>query len=121
MFHPCKITVVKRMLNSDLIETFAADPDRLPICDKVKEGQVFRLHHPFELPEGICAFAWADLRPFILTIAAGGRFDMMKKPVSTLAICADPFRPVIFNIETVGMESGASCREIVPGMGRDNK
>lgn len=101
MFQQCKITVVKRVVNTDLVNEFATDPRIFPICNKVKDNQEFLVSNPFEIPEGICASAWADIRPYIIAVASGGRFPMMKNPDSTLAICSDPFRPVIFNIEKV--------------------
>ncbi len=99
MFHKCKITVIKRSINIDLITNYVTDPSIFPICDKVKEGQEFIVSNPFDLPNGLCASAWADIRPSVIAIASGSEFKMMKKPHSSLATCTDPFRPVIFNIE----------------------
>lgn len=101
MFHPCKITVVKKGLNNELINRFLENPERMRICDKVEENQEFLVSNPFEMPENLCASAWADIRPFILTIAAGGEFDFMSNKKSTLATCTDPFRPIIFKIERI--------------------
>ena len=101
MFNKCKITVVQRSVNTDLINEYVTDPKFFPICNKVKEGQEFYVSIPFDMPEGICASAWADIRPYVIAIASGGSFQMMKNPYSTLATCNDPFRPVIFNIERV--------------------
>ena len=101
MFHKCKITVVKRMVNEDLVNEFATEPKTFPICDRVKDGQEFFVTNPYEMPEGICPWAWADIRSFILTIASGGTYSEMKNTASTVATCTDPFRPVIFKIEKV--------------------
>ena len=101
MFHKCKITVVKRSVNTDLINEYVIDPKIFPICNKVEEKQEFFVTSPFDMPEGICASAWADIRPFVIAIASGGEFSMMKNPYSALATCNDPFRPVIFCIERV--------------------
>lgn len=49
----------------------------------------------------MCASAWADIRPYIITMATGGKFDFMKDTDVTVAICSDPFRPVIFEIKRV--------------------
>ena len=35
MFHKCKITVVKRSVNTDLINEYVIDPKIFPICNKV--------------------------------------------------------------------------------------
>jgi len=101
MFQKCKITVIKRMVNTDLVNEYVTDPGIFPICNKVMDQQEFFVSNPYEMPEGMCASAWADIRPYIITIASGGSFSMMKNPDSVLAICSDPFRPVIFNIEKV--------------------
>ncbi len=101
MFKKCKITVVKRSVNTDLVNEYVTEPNIFPICNKVEDGQEFLVSSPFDLPEGICASAWADIRPYVIAIASGGSFSMMKKPHSILATCTDPFRTVIFNIERV--------------------
>lgn len=101
MFHQCKITVVKRTVNTDLIAEYVTDPAIFPICDKLEDNQEFLVFNPWDMPEGMCTSAWADIRSFVLAIATGGSFKMMKNPHSSLAICTDPFRPVIFNIERV--------------------
>jgi len=43
--------------------------------------------------------AWADIRPYILAIASGGKFKFMKDENTMLASCSDLFRPVWFKIE----------------------
>lgn len=107
MFHRCKITVVKRMLNPELIQDYLSNPNHIGLCHKVADNQVFIANNPFEMPEGICESAWADIRPYIMTIAAGGSFEFMKEKHSALASCSDLFRPVIFKIERMD-EKGCS-------------
>lgn len=99
MFHKSKVTVVKRLLNRELTEAYLEKPERMLICDKMAEGREFVIANPFEMPEGMCASAWADIRPYIIAIASGGSFAFMKNKNSILACCTDLFRPVIFNIE----------------------
>ena len=101
MFQKCKITVVKRMVNDDLVNEYATEPKKFPICDIVKDGQEFVVTNPFVMPEGLCPWAWADIRMFILTMASGGSFPGMKNADTAVATCTDPFRPVIFKIEKV--------------------
>lgn len=100
MFQKCKIKI-KRMVNTDLVNEYGIDPKIFPMCSKVIDKQEFIVSNPFEMPNGICAWAWADIRPFIIAIASGGSFSMMKNPNSTLAICSDPFRPIVFYIEKI--------------------
>jgi uncharacterized repeat protein (TIGR04076 family) len=83
------------------VEKFVNQPERFSICDRIEDGQEFFISNAFEMPEGICPYAWADIRPMILAISTGGLFKMMKDENSTLASCTDPFRPVIFKIERI--------------------
>ncbi len=99
MFYPCKITVIKKEFNKELINTYLGNPQRMKICNRMEENQEFFVSNPFDMPENICASAWADIRPYIITIATGGEFNFIKNKKSTLAMCTDPFRPVIFKIE----------------------
>ena len=98
MFSKCKITVIKRMFDKELVENHLEVPGNFSVCNLVEDGQEFVVNSPFEMPEGLCAWAWADIRPFILTMAAGGSFKFMKDKNSALAMCTDPLRPVIFKI-----------------------
>ncbi len=101
MFHKCKITVIKKEFNKELVSSHLKNPDNFLVCDIVKDNQEFIISNPFEMPEGICAWAWADIRPFILSIASGSTFDFMKDKNATLATCTDLFRPVTFKIERI--------------------
>ncbi len=99
MFHTCKITVVQKGINKTIINTYLNNPERVSLCDRVDEKQEFIVTNPYEMPDTMCASAWADIRPYILTIASGGSFEMMKEKHTALATCTDLFRPVIFKIE----------------------
>lgn len=101
MFHKCKITVVRRTVDKELIDTYLEKPYFSGACDQVKDGQEFMIDNPFQMPEGMCASAWADIRPYIMTISSGGMFDFMKDKNSAIASCTDLFRPVVFKIERV--------------------
>ncbi len=97
----CKITVVKRGFNKEIVDSYVKNPERFSVCDRVEDGQEYIVTNPYEMPEGICPSAWADIRPYILAISAGGTFGMMKDENSALATCTDLFRPVIFKIERI--------------------
>ena len=99
MFHKCKATVIQRGANKEIADAYVKHPENNSPCDRVADNQEFIISNPFEMPEGICPWAWADIRPFILAIATGGSFEMMKEKHSALARCSDLFRPVIFKIE----------------------
>jgi len=100
--HKCRITVVKRILNKDLIDEYLDDPYRdIGACEHFREGQVFEID-PSVVPEDFCAcctHAWADIRDDIMTIATGGDVPGMKKSGTVISGCRDWFRPVIFKVE----------------------
>ena len=101
MFNKCKVTVVKRVLEKQLIDEYLAEPEKMAICNKMADGQQFVIDNPYEMPEGICASAWADIRTYIIAIASGSSFKFMKNEHSILASCTDLFSPVIFKIERI--------------------
>ena len=101
MFNKCKVSVVKRMIEKKLIDEYLAKPEKMGICNKMDDGQEFMIDNPYEMPQGICASAWADIRPYIISIASGGTFKFMKDENTILASCTDLFRPVIFKIERI--------------------
>jgi uncharacterized repeat protein (TIGR04076 family) len=101
MFHKCKVTVVKRDCNLDLVQSYVANPENFTACKRVEDNQEFIISNPYEMPDGLCSYAWADIRPQILAIASGGIFDFMKEKNTALATCTDLFRPVIFKIERI--------------------
>lgn len=100
-FHTCKITVVQRSINHELVHDYLASPENFKICDQVEDKQEFLVENPYVMPAGICPWAWADIRVYIIALASGSRFPFMEKDNSILTICSDPFRPVIFLIERI--------------------
>ncbi len=99
MFQTCKVTVIKKECNMELVNSYVKHSEKFTICNQVKENQSFIISNPYEMPEGICAWAWADIRPQILAIASGSTFEFCKDKYSTLASCSDLFRPVTFKVE----------------------
>ncbi len=102
MFYECKVTVVKKDCNIKLVDSFVKNPENFSICNRVEENQEFIISNPYVMPEGICEYAWADIRPQILAIASGGTFKFLKEKNMTVATCTDLFRPVTFKIERIG-------------------
>jgi uncharacterized repeat protein (TIGR04076 family) len=99
----CKITVIKRMVNEDLAKEYLQmdDPSEFGACSRLEDGQEFLLERPFEVPEGFCPWAWADIRHDILEVMTGGGRPWIKPPSTLIAGCTDWFRPVVFKIERV--------------------
>ena len=58
----CKITVIKRLINQDLADEYLDVAGDFEACDRFSDGQEIVVEHPFSMPEGFCAGAWADIR-----------------------------------------------------------
>jgi uncharacterized repeat protein (TIGR04076 family) len=101
----CKITVLKRTIDRDLIDEYLEDGyEDVGPCEIFKDGQEFVIESDEEfsiVPEGFCAWAWADIRKDILTIATGGNMPGFRQPGTVIVGCTDWFRPVIFKVERV--------------------
>lgn len=97
----CKITVLKRSFNKDLIDEYLSTREEFKQCDLFHEGQEFILKSPFKPPENFCPWAWADIRNDIMTLISGGNFFWVKQKGTTISGCTDWFRPVIFKIERI--------------------
>lgn len=103
--HNCKITVIKRTLNKDLIDEYLDDTYKgINICERFQDNQEFILEGDTALsqpPKNFCAWAWADIRKDIITIAVGGNTPGMKQAGTAISGCSDWFRPVLFKIERI--------------------
>ena len=102
----CKITVVKRTINQDLIDEFIDEKyrDHIKPCEIFKDNQEFLLEEEnafSQPPADFCASAWADIRKDIFTIAFGANIPGIKYPGTVITGCTDWFRPVIFKVERI--------------------
>ncbi len=98
----CKITVVKRTLNQDLIDEYIEEQLRdIKACDVFKDGQEIIIYYNnlWKVPDGFCHWAWADIRHDIKAIASGANIPGMRDEGTLITGCSDWFRPVIFKIE----------------------
>ena len=95
----CRITVLKRMQNQELAEEYLDTEEEFVACPVLKEGQEFVVDQAFQMPEGFCPWAWADIRHDIMTVFAGGDLPWMKQRGTVITGCTDWFRPVIFKVE----------------------
>lgn len=101
----CRITVLKRTLNTDLAAEYvemAVQP-----CECFREGQEFTIPGGLGKPEGFCSWAWDDIYKTVVTLARGGNFadgmfqGWMKDPDVMIVCCSDGIRPVVFKVERV--------------------
>lgn len=96
----CKITVLKRSINQDLIDEYLDDEyGKIGPCECFRDGQEIVIEDYTVVPEDFCASAWADIRKDILTVAMGGNMPGIRQPGTVITGCTDWFRPVIFKVE----------------------
>ena len=98
----CKITVLKRTINQDLIAEYLDEAYQdTDLCECFKEGEEFVID-PSVMPQEFqarCAWAWADIRKDILAVAMGANMPGIKQPGTVISGCTDWLRPVIFKVE----------------------
>jgi len=97
----CRITVLKRPLNQDLAEEYLDVEEEFIACERFNDGEEFIVEQAFQMPEGFCPWAWADIRGDIMTVFAGGNLPWMKQRGTVITGCTDWFRPVIFKVERI--------------------
>lgn len=96
----CKITVLRRSIDRELISDYLDEKysDMGP-CDSFTDGQEFIVDQIHAPPDGFCTWAWADIRHVIARVACGGEMPGMREAGVEVATCTDLFRPVLFRIE----------------------
>ena len=101
--HQVRITVLKKYFHREFIEKYAADPERWTECKRFEVGQQFvtSKEFPWEMPEGFCGWAWADIQKLVYGMARGGQ-DVF------VTCCTDGYRPVIFKLDKVKDTPGAT-------------
>ena len=92
--HQVKITVMKKLFHQDMVDKYAAQPEKWSQCSHFELGQEFvtSLESPWELPAGFCGWAWADIQKLVYGMARGGQ-DVF------VTCCTDGYRPVVFKLE----------------------
>ena len=99
--HTVKITVLKRMVNQNLVDEFCATDVTLP-CPVFTEGQEFTVEGE-QLPEGFCDSAWNDIYKSFQIITRGGNLpEWMKDEGTIITCCGDGLRPVVFEVRRIG-------------------
>jgi uncharacterized repeat protein (TIGR04076 family) len=96
----CKITVLKRTVNRDLIDEYLVDEYKeTGPCECFRDSQEIVIEDHSTVPQDFCASAWADIRKDILTIAMGADMPGIRQSGTVITGCTDWFRPVIFKGE----------------------
>ncbi len=94
--HQVRITVLKKHFHREFVEQYTADPENWSECKHFEVGQEFVVsgEAPWQMPDGFCGWAWADIQKLVYGMARGGQ-DMF------VTCCTDGYRPVIFKLEKV--------------------
>lgn len=98
----CKITVLRKVFNQDLVDEFCQGT--VTPCPVFKEGQEFIYDHSGDgnKPGSFCERAWNDIYLTVMTLAHKGTFlGWMKEDGVSIACCTDGTRPVVFKIERI--------------------
>ncbi len=98
----CRITVVKRTINQDLIAEYVSDTrESFGRCQAFEDGQEFILDGFPLRPEGFCDWAWADIHRDVVTTMFGGNYPWIQQRGTAITCCTDGLRPVIFKVERI--------------------
>jgi uncharacterized repeat protein (TIGR04076 family) len=99
----CKITVLKKMFNSDLADAYRRPDIHRGPCPHYAEGQEFTVKYLGEGPaDFFCDWAWNDIHKFLLALMTGGDFgSWMKEGNMFVACCIDGIKPVVFKLERI--------------------
>ena len=94
-----RITVLKRMINRDIVAEYLGDEQEMGPCGLFEDGQEF-IQEDWRPPEGFCPWAWADIHKEIILVRRGGDQGERLKGMA-IACCTDGFKPVVFKIERI--------------------
>ena len=95
----CKITVIKRCINEELIQEYVSIED-FKLCPLFQVGQEYILEN-VEMPANFCSWAWIDIQRGVADMMNGIDFPWIKEKGKHIACCTDGFRPVVFLIERI--------------------
>lgn len=98
-----KITIVKTEFYPELVADVNLDVEgEFGACPFFKVGQEYIIKNIDEIPEGFCAWAWADIERDIALILFGGCPEpVLRNPHSMYSCCDEGLRPVVFKIEQI--------------------
>lgn len=100
-----RITVVKKIECPELAAQYA-ESGQWEACSKHNVGDVYEVDacSDYPKPEGLCAWAWADMHRAVTVLRYGA--DQSPKLVDGTMIvsCTDGRRPVVFAVERIQEE-----------------
>ena len=96
-----RITVVKKLVNHDLISELATaefQENSTEGCDRFQIGETFDVGWD-EIPKGFCTWAWADIQRDVSSMLMGADAHWVVSKGTIITCCTDGFRPVVFKVE----------------------
>ena len=96
-----RITVLKKMVNPDLIHELATpgfQEKSTEGCDRFQIGQTFDVKWD-QIPQGFCTWAWADIQRDVSSMLMGADAHWVVPKGTIVTCCTDGFRPVVFKVE----------------------
>ena len=98
----CKITVVKRSINQDLIDAYVSETrENFGKCQVYDDGHEIIIENFPLKPDGFCDWAWADIHRDVVAVMFGGSYPWIQEPRTAITCCTDGLRPVIFKVEMI--------------------
>lgn len=96
----CKITVIRRTINEDLINEYVSDKLRpYEQCGAYEDGQEFVVEGFPRKPKGFCDWAWTDIHRDVVAVMYGGSYPWIRQTGTAITCCTDGLRPVVFAVE----------------------
>jgi uncharacterized repeat protein (TIGR04076 family) len=91
-----EITVLEKNFNQEYIDKYTDDPSSWVPCEVFNVGQKFtvKADNPWNMPDGFCGWAWADIQKIVYGMSRGSRKLFVIS-------CTDGYRPVIFKLNAI--------------------
>lgn len=101
-----KITIAKTSFYADLAKDVDTEIEgTFGPCPVFKEGQTFMVNNLDEVPEGFCAWAWADIQRDVAMLFFGAKpSPRLKNEFSMYSSCDEGIRPVVFLLEKIEID-----------------
>lgn len=95
-----KITVLKKILYTEIAEKYLTEGKKIKSCSLLNEGDTFIYTGGAQMPDAFCPWAWIDTYSGVNALSAGGSYKPWNnKDGIQVLCCTDGTRPVVFLLE----------------------
>jgi len=100
-----RITVVEKLECPELASEYA-ETGSWGACTRHEVGDVYEVEggSDYPKPEGLCAWAWADLHRAVTVLRYGADQSPKLVPATMVVSCTDGRKPVVFAVERIEEE-----------------